>query len=322
MSLNFTTFDVFTTTPFRGNPLAIVQVPAGTQLTQDQKQLIAREFNLSETVFLHEQTTADIQARTARIDIFTPYAELPFAGHPTVGTANYLLHHQRPGSARILMTKAGPVPFQEVEPDPELNNMTGAAAGASLAVAHNVHVHDRPFAGTSYAQHPVVSIVNGMTAILAQVPNIAALSAPTANLVGTENTYTAKASLDAGWRNGPVMSYFWVDLGFGPSSSSSGTDGVRKLRARHLGFREDPATGSAASGLCSFLALLERDDGGPLVRRYEVTQGVEMGRQSTIRVQVTLDSSRTGIEEVLLSGNAVKVLEGKVPIPAAEMALR
>lgn len=155
-----------------------------------------------------------------------------------------------------------------------------------------------------------------MTAIMVRLPDLAALGAQTANLLGTENTYTAKEQLDEGWRNGPVVSYFYVDLGYYDGEG----DRVRRLRTRNLGSREDPATGSAASGLCSFLSLLEKDD-GPLTRRYEVTQGVEIGRRSEIRIQVTLNSDRTGIQEVLLSGNAVKILEGKVPIPSVETPL-
>ncbi|KAH9907760.1 Diaminopimelate epimerase-like protein [Xylariomycetidae sp. FL2044] len=295
MPLSFVTLDVFTSTPFRGNPVAIVHVPLTTDLSQEQKQLIAREFFLSETVFLHGQTADDIEARQARIDIFTPYAEVPFAGHPTIGTSNYLAHHLHLGSVHTLVTKAGPLPFQEL------------GDGAQLAVAHNVHIHDRPFAGRAGLGHyPVVSIVNGMTAILARLPDVDALAEPTKNLLGTENTYTACDALDEGWRAGPVVSYFYVDLGVG-------ADGTKQVRTRNLGSREDPATGSAASRLCAFLSLVEKE--GPLTRKYEVVQGVEMGRESHIYVQVTANEARDGIEEILLSGTAVKVTEGKIEIP-------
>ncbi|KAI0851978.1 Diaminopimelate epimerase-like protein [Daldinia vernicosa] len=309
MALTFTTFDVFTKTPFRGNPLGIVSVPADAQqLTQDQKQLIARELNLSETVFLHEQTPADIRARTARIDIFTPRAEVPFAGHPTVGTANYLLHHLRLGSAKILGTRAGPVPF------------FSQADGAQVAVAHNFHMHKAAVRG-----HPVVSIVKGMTAVMARVPDLDALRAQTANLVGAENTFAAAAAalLDEGWRSGPVVTYFYVDMGRAADGTTTTT---RKLRARNLGSREDPATGSSAAGLCAMLSLLEDggegDSTGSATRSFEITQGVEMGRPSEIRVRVTLNAARDGIEEVLISGDAVKVLEGTVPIPSPETTVK
>ncbi|KAH9996989.1 phenazine biosynthesis protein-like protein phzf family [Xylariaceae sp. FL0662B] len=295
MSLTYTVLDVFTTTHFCGNPVAIVHVPLGPSLTQDKKQSIARELNLSETVFLHEQTAAYAKVRRVRIDIFTPYAEVPFAGHPTVGTANYILHHLKLDRAKALMTKAGPLPFKAKGP-----------GAAQLVVAHNLHVHDDPFASTEFGDFPVVSIVRGMTFILAELPDVAALGEQDGNLVGAENTYTMKEVLDPGWRVGIVASYFYVDLGLD-------ADGTRKLRTRGFGSREDPATGSAASALCCYLALTEKYGG--LVRWYLVTQGVEMGRRSEIHVQVTLNSERSRVMECLLSGSAVKVIEGKIEMP-------
>ncbi|KAI1337705.1 Diaminopimelate epimerase-like protein [Xylariaceae sp. FL0016] len=295
MSLAYNTLDVFTSDPFRGNPLAIVKVPSGKNLQQEQKQLIAREFNLSETVFLHEQTPEDIKARAARIDIFTPYAEVPFAGHPTVGTAVWLTHHLKQDSARALHTKAGPLPFAAL------------GDGVQVSVAHDVRIHDRPFADqAAFGHYPVVSIVRGMTFILARQPNLEALARPTQNLLGAENTYKSAGRLDEGWREGLVASYFYVDLGVD-------AEGVRQLRTRTLSAREDPATGSAASALCSFLSLSV--EGNAVVQRYEITQGVEMGRKSTIRIQVTVNEARDAVQEVLLSGTAAKVIEGRIDIP-------
>jgi PhzF family phenazine biosynthesis protein len=88
--LDFVTVDVFTSKPYEGNPLAIIRIPSGTTVTQEQKQIIAREFNLSETTFLHENAN-DAQDDTWIVDIFMTNQELPFAGHPTVGTACYVL---------------------------------------------------------------------------------------------------------------------------------------------------------------------------------------------------------------------------------------
>ena len=76
MSFKFVTLDVFTENRFEGNPLALVHVPADSPITQEQKQAIAREFNLSETVFLH----ADDGSPERRLDIFVPSTEIPFAG--------------------------------------------------------------------------------------------------------------------------------------------------------------------------------------------------------------------------------------------------
>ena len=76
MKLKFVTLDVFTESRFEGNPLALVYVPATNKVSQEQKQAIAREFNLSETVFLHEQDGLTQR----KLDIFIPTAEIPFAG--------------------------------------------------------------------------------------------------------------------------------------------------------------------------------------------------------------------------------------------------
>jgi PhzF family phenazine biosynthesis protein len=87
ITCNFVTFDVFTQMPYSGNPLAIVQLPLdGPSPNQELEQKIAREFNYSETVFLHPETSP----RCRRVDIFTRFAEIPFAGHPVIGTAQYL----------------------------------------------------------------------------------------------------------------------------------------------------------------------------------------------------------------------------------------
>jgi PhzF family phenazine biosynthesis protein len=88
--LDFVTVDVFTSKPYEGNPLAIVRIPHGRTVTQEQKQTIAREFNLSETTFLHENGEGT-QDDEWVVDIFMTSQELPFAGHPTVGTACYVL---------------------------------------------------------------------------------------------------------------------------------------------------------------------------------------------------------------------------------------
>ena len=86
--LDYAIVDVFTTERYAGNPLAIVRVPASCTLTQAQKQNIAREFNLSETTFWHEPKEGD-EASTWTVDIFMVNAELPFAGHPTIGTQTF-----------------------------------------------------------------------------------------------------------------------------------------------------------------------------------------------------------------------------------------
>lgn len=88
--LEFVTVDVFTTERYSGNPLAIIRIPRGVTISQKQKQLIAREFNLSESTFLHEKSP-NAPGNAWVVDIFLTTAEIPFAGHPTIGTACYVL---------------------------------------------------------------------------------------------------------------------------------------------------------------------------------------------------------------------------------------
>lgn len=90
IQLEFVTVDVFTSKPYGGNPLAIIRIPHGVTVSQEQKQAIAREFNLSESTFLHEKGP-DAQGDAWMVDIFLTTAEIPFAGHPTIGTACYAL---------------------------------------------------------------------------------------------------------------------------------------------------------------------------------------------------------------------------------------
>ncbi|KIW87905.1 uncharacterized protein Z519_11489 [Cladophialophora bantiana CBS 173.52] len=315
--LSFVTLDVFTSTRYTGNPLALVKVPRSLALSQSQKQRIAREFNLSETVFLHEQTQTDLDDRSVRIDIFTAQAELPFAGHPTVGTANYLLRllgNESASSSNVkaLQAKAGRIGIA----------LNPAVDGVQISVAHNLHVHAAPYADRPFGGYPVVSIVKGMTFILARLPDLAALAAQTENLIGLDATYTSALEvLDAGWREGIVVTYSFVDLGFAEERHSSslhvsGGAKVRALRTRSLGSREDPATGSAASALAAYLSLQEGRTGR---FRYAIVQGVEMGQRSEIFVEVAVKAAAgpegLEIEEVLLSGSAVHVMQGTLEVP-------
>jgi PhzF family phenazine biosynthesis protein len=294
MKLSFTTLDVFTSTSYAGNPVAIIKVPASesASLTQKQKQSIASEFNLSEIVFLHLPTEGATTSKERKIDIFTSIAEVPFAGHPTIGTSHYLLHTTGQ-NIHTITTKAGPIP---ISIDLDTNNV-------QAEIAHDFHIHSithpSPLNGR---ENPVVSIVNGMSFILVSLPDLESLVKANVNLNG--NAYDP-SSLDEGWKNGIVGTMYYV---------SQGADefGRRAYRTRMFGSREDPGTGSASSGLGCYLASLEGNESsqGPL--RFAFVQGVEMGRRNEIAVEVT--KGERGIEKVMLSGAAVKVMEGTLEI--------
>ncbi len=307
MTYSFTTLDVFTTSRFSGNPLAIVHVPLKSPLSQDQKQRIAREFNLSETVFLHE---AEPHSAHRTIDIFITTAELPFAGHPIIGTVCYILGSEASGADQHvttqLVTKAGRIP---VTYDPQ-------SQIAEASIPHNVHVHSKrvslneikrvqPDVIPPEVEHqmsesfPVVSIVKGMTFALVKLPSLDALK-----LLRTGGG-ALRHELDQNWDSVLLAPYFYVQ-------GDDDTDGTVRLRTRMIepGCGEDPATGSAACTLATYIALQTGEKGN--LWRFSIEQGVEMGRRSFIGVKVRLNAGGDGIEEVILSGSAVSVMEGRL----------
>jgi PhzF family phenazine biosynthesis protein len=305
-TLSFVTLDVFTSTPYEGNPLAIIKVPASLRpyITQETKQAIAREFNLSESVFLHEQP--DKTKLEWTIDIFTTNDELPFAGHPTIGTASYILGQEH-ASAGTIITKAGRIPIMLTTDD------RGVVAG----IPHEVHIHQHTLGdlaglipGLSKAaplrdaelRAPIVSIVKGMTFLLVQLDSLADL----AQVGNTNPDLSFHGVLDSsdGWDQSFVARYYYVIEG-----QDAGGQPMR-IRTRMLEeAMEDPATGSAACALSCYLSLRYRRS-----QSFEIVQGVEMGRRSVIGVDVAVDGGGTRIVDVRLSGTAIAVMEGTVRI--------
>lgn len=302
MQLSFTTVDVFTTTRYRGNPLAVVRVPAfiREQISEDQKQKIAREFNFSETTFLHEPDVGD---DVVDFDIFTPVARMSFAGHPTIGTAIYVAQHADAYlDIKKLRTVAGVLPIVYEED----------SGKATVGIPHDVYIHHarlaNPFSkdDTGANNVPIVSIVKGMAFGLAQLPDLAALAAMDGPLVPSADRYKCEY-LDAGsgWDIGYTGTFYFVDLGI------DSNDGARLLRTRSIPRHEDPGTGSASAALCCYLALTEDARG---TKKFHLMQGVEMGRRCDIHVTVTMKEDGQGIEDVKLSGTAVVVMEGSLTV--------
>ena len=313
--LDFVTLDVFTTEQFKGNPLAVVKVPGNLALDQDKKQLIAREFNFSETVFLHESQDEN---STWRIDIFTTTAELPFAGHPTIGTLCYIGSTRESSTQGLtLLTKAGAI----------LAHYDRRTRVANAEIPHNVKVHQTTVnrhqvaesqpslhyandfeqwislnAVQPKATFPVVSIVKGMTFVLIDFPNHKYLEA-----VQRSHLAISNIELDQGWSPSFVSPYFYV-------GSSCCVDGITRIEARMVDpeMGEDPATGSAACTLGAYLTLQKGESGKTC--SYEIRQGTCMGRGSRIEVEVTLDESGKNVKKVLLGGTAVLVTQGSIVV--------
>ncbi|KAL0938182.1 phenazine biosynthesis-like protein [Colletotrichum truncatum] len=304
MELPYTTVDVFTDKPFEGNPLAIVTIPPGVTLTQEQKQAVAREFNYSETTFVHE--VDDTSSKERRFDIFTPTEELPFAGHPTVGTAVSL----KVKGVNKLHAKAGPISIEETGDD-----------SVRAEIPHNVRLHQKrlrdlgpgPFSDSkneiaaAEINAPVFSIVNGMTFVLTELPSLELLG----SLKPGSVDFHQNELVDEGWRKTFISRYFFVRLG------TETVDGrvVQKIRTRLIEpGMEDPATGSAACALSSYLSLHELS--GESIS-FEITQGVEMGRKSNIYVDAVVSQGSDGsrkLQTLHLGGKATKVMSGLITV--------
>ena len=299
MKLKFATYDVFTDTRFAGNPLAVVF--DSDALSDAQMQTVAREFNLSETIFIR---TPEDARHAASVSIFTPTKELPFAGHPTIGGAIAVAEarHGR-GEPRdlllVLEEKVGPVrcgvkiatngaSFAEFAA-PKLSAPAGddlaidtAAKALGLTpadIGFNAHVPTVFSAGVPFAMVPVVDI-----AALGRARPAHDISAQLGGV--TECFVYARAERDA------------------PHAFRA------RMFAPEIGIVEDPATGSAAAAFAGVLARFEALGDG--WHTLPILQGVEMGRPSLIGLEINIE---TGVlAGARIAGKAVKVSEGTLEI--------
>jgi trans-2,3-dihydro-3-hydroxyanthranilate isomerase len=301
--LTFHTCDVFTDQPFSGNPLAIVMGADG--LTTAQMQTIAREFNLSETIFVMAPRNP---AHTARVRIFFPTAEIPFAGHPTIGCAIHLASANEPGDfdkRLVLEEEAGLVPVSvtrrgatiraefvapviphSVKDAPDLR---AALSRSRLAQALGLHQEE-----IGFDRHRPGLWQGGPRFLYAPVASLQALArARPIQPVWSEQTEAAG-----------VDSIFLYTPG-------TGCDYRTRMFSPTGGIPEDPATGSASAILAA--QLLESADLPEGETGLILHQGVEMGRPSVIGLTAVVHAGR--LAEVRIAGSAVPVSEGRIRVP-------
>jgi trans-2,3-dihydro-3-hydroxyanthranilate isomerase len=301
----YITVDVFTARPFAGNPVAVIADASG--LTDEDMQRIAAEFNYSESTFVFPP---DHRAHTARVRIFTPRYEVPFAGHPNVGTAFALAvlaerSQTRLGSSLVFEENAGLVPVEV------LRGADGASQGATLTapeplslgqkvpaaiVADCVGLH---WTDVITSRHdPVVTSV-GLPFVIAEVDR---------NAIGRARP-NAVAFARAG-RQFTSGSRFSIHL----YARAGGQAGQADLQARMFaplgGVPEDPATGSANGALVALLASLEKDADADL--ELVVLQGAEMGRPSLLRVSA--EKRGNAVTRVRVGGRCVAMMEGVIAV--------
>ncbi|MBL0940756.1 MAG: PhzF family phenazine biosynthesis protein [Gemmatimonadaceae bacterium] len=314
-TLRFITADVFTTEPFTGNQLAVVFGADG--LPTETLQAITREFNYAESTFVFASETP---GTTRRVRIFTPEMEVPFAGHPTIGTAHVLVasgdvEPTAEESARgeltvVLGENVGPVPVritldagqpvrgqlttaQLPEERTEVTDLEALASTLSLKA-------DDLVGGT----HAPVSASCGLPFLIMPLRSSEAVARARLDMAAWERV------LKGCWAPWPMVFAMAHD-----EDQSSWPQHVRGVDIRARVFvpgstvPEDPATGSANANLAGYLAARTPRDG---TLRWEVAQGVEMGRPSRLSLEVekehgVLRAVRVGGASVIISEGTMRV---------------
>jgi trans-2,3-dihydro-3-hydroxyanthranilate isomerase len=300
MQLEFVTVDVFTERRFGGNPLAIVL--NGDGLTTAQMQSIAGEFNLSETTFVLPPKNA---THTAEVRIFTPKAELPFAGHPNVGTAFALATHgsvygRAIGDPLLFEEKAGLVPL-------ELLKDGASIVGARLTAP-------RPLSRGEDVAIDVVAAACGIAVDDVETRHHApcVASCGTAFIFAELKTRQALAAAqprpDIFAQNLPVDDATGIHLYVFEDDAS--IDISARMFAPLHGVPEDPATGSANVALAGLLASLRPEP--DLSLKLRIAQGVEMGRPSLLEASAEKRGGR--VAETRIGGRCVAAMVGTIEI--------
>ncbi|MGB7205190.1 MAG: PhzF family phenazine biosynthesis protein [Anderseniella sp.] len=296
MKYQFHTLDVFTTEVFTGNPLAVVL--EAQSLGTEQMQKIAKEFNLSETVFVLPPVDG---ANTAKLRIFTPDRELAFAGHPTVGSAVLLADlfgiddevrfEEGVGLVRVALSQRDKGRFAQlaaaVMPEPWTNVPSDKKIAAAMSLKEQQ---------IGYGTHRA-SVFNPGNHPILYVP-----------LKDREALAEARISMNdwsALGAAGAFLAYLYCE-----GSKATGVDFHARAYTPLTGIFEDPATGSAAAGFPGPLLSYE----GPWVgtRKWILMQGEDMGRPS--RIELEADVTKASLSGIRVGGHAVRVSSGVIEV--------
>jgi trans-2,3-dihydro-3-hydroxyanthranilate isomerase len=285
--------DVFTQTPLAGNPLAVILDSDG--LDSLQMQAIAAEFNLSETVFV---LPPKMPAHYASVRIFTPAYELPFAGHPTIGTAFYLALQNKIKAAQRLILDAtvGPI----------ICDVTTQAGGGLACFILPKLPQALPFSGTAIQVAEALRLNADDIESKSHNPTVFGAGNAGFLFIPVRNRHAlARACLSPEhWQ-----AHFAHLIGAYIYTADSGdADIAFRSRMLDLAVGEDPATGSAVAAFAGVLAKFEALADGE--HGFRIGQGFEMGRPSLIDLQMTLFNS--AIVQASISGHAIVVAEGNL----------
>ena len=286
----FVQFDVFSSQPFKGNPLAVF--PDARSLNDSEMQAIAREMNLSETTFIFPREPAVENERGIRVRIFTVLEELPFAGHPTLGTA-FALRADSGASEIKLDLNVGTIPvhFEESLGEPAFGEMTQAEPVFGLTHDLNkiAEVTGIPREDID-PELPVQTVSTGVPFTILPLRSLEAIGRLQINQQRASEYLSASAG----------KFFFCV--------TRETVDPLARLHARMLFYNgEDPATGSA-SGCAAAWMVAHRVAASD--ERVLIEQGVEMKRPSRIFVRASRHGDR--VVNVRVGGNVVEVLRGEL----------
>jgi trans-2,3-dihydro-3-hydroxyanthranilate isomerase len=301
MQLRFVTVDVFTSDRFSGNPLAVVLNAEG--LTTEQMQAVAAEFNLSETTFVLPPKD---DANTAQVRIFTPRYEMPFAGHPNVGTAFVLaregtIYGRAVDEERVVFEeKAGLVPV-------EILKDGGVVTGARLE-------SPQPFTRGADVLASLIADACGLLEddIMAHhhAPCVASCGTPFILAAVRSRSVLAGASPRSEVFERRVAKFKAFSILIYTRDGKAGIDLRARMFAPHIGVPEDPATGSAAVALIGLLADLHPETDVVLDSR--IAQGVEMGRPSLLDARAIKRGGK--VHATYIGGHCVPVMSGAIEV--------
>jgi trans-2,3-dihydro-3-hydroxyanthranilate isomerase len=299
--IEFVTVDVFTDQRFGGNPLAVF--PDARGLSTEQMQALAAEFNLSETTFV---LPPDNPQNHAKVRIFTRQAELPFAGHPNVGTGYVLARRMEKVPEHLVFEEIAGLVRVHILRD-AARAISGARISAPRALSIDIGISQDVVAACA-------GIRTDEIATDAHAPLVASVGIPfvIAELASVEALSRARPDLEA-FR---VAAEQYPDLAtrFSLHLYARREGDATRLRARMFaplgGTFEDPATGSANAALAALLTSLAPGENVDLT--YDIQQGVEMGRPS----QLTATARKTAEGPVLatVAGGCVPVMKGTVEL--------
>lgn len=288
--LAMTQWDVFTTKPLEGNSLAVFFDARG--LSDTEMQALAREMNLSETTFIFPREKKIEQESGVRVRIFTVQEELPFAGHPSLGTA-FALRADSGAREVLLQLNVGKVPvrFEDSGEGPSFGEMTQMDPVFGIQ-------HDRATiagllglsADSFDPSLPIETVSTGLPYTIVPVKSLATL----------QKLHVDQVRAASYLQESDAKFFYFV--------SRETVDPAARLHARMLFYNgEDPATGSAAGCAASWMVAHSVCESG---ERVLIEQGIEMQRPSRIFVRATRDGNR--VVNVRVGGHAIEIMRGEV----------